>query len=1777
MADLMGKLGQQIKGSVGNFGAGLKSAAMSGNPALFGALAKGIEKGFDNLGDELKKDREDRKKEKQFDEEKAKEQFKLFSDIEKSLKGIKDALEKMLGFGGKGSAKPEFSNFEKALIALGAALASLEGQIGNLIKALSAFKIGGTPGGPLGGILKFVGDIGKLFSGAFRDLLTKFKDLPGFLNDLFKSLSGLFRDLVGKLRGSQLGKLVDELITGFSNFFRDIFGKLKGTQLGKFVEELLGSVKGFFSNIFEKFKGASIGGFVDDMLKSVRGFFTNIFSKFKGDTGIGSFIDDALKTMRGFFSDTFGRIFTRLKNFFDVEIDFFKNLDIKGTINSSIKKIIGVGEDIIKFFGEIGDEIAKLPGFGKLVAMGGKVVRAIPIIGNLIMVLDGIFTAFDTEFLAETLGIAQKNVNWEVRLIGFFGGILGSIFGIFDLIALGMKSLFNIDMTFADGESFQKKATRFITGFIYDFFSYMSGLFKFIGGLLTLDSKTMKEGLVDMELIVEDWLIGFKNFFGSILKVPFAKMTNAVAGAIEYMVNGVVDAMNAFVGFIIDGLAKLPGISKEWAEKTKKNIAVDKIKVGRMDETPYKSQTSRRAEQRRATVEADKKERAKEKDTTGTSSGTDSSTTGSVAPSSLDQLTEDQRRIGRSIYDKFIAAGFSDAQAIGAVANAFAESGFNPRATNINAKESSIGLFQLNQMGGLGQGYNTAYLQNPDNNIAIAIAAANKSRAFLNAKTAEEAARAFSLEVEKPKGGVGEAQRRANLVKSIERAIITKKVSSSSVMSPSSAMAYAGDDDLYMAFPNIYDTKWTGENSVIGYGAQRRGPSSGSYNNVVASNQYNEVAAWRDYQSRGADAMIQLAGDSRQYYTYYRDETERDRRFKQERAGLENQFYETMRSMYRDYLRDVVGPMRMYQKDAQGNIIGGGYVAAQGLLNQPLQDLGKKIFGERYGGAFGNIFTRLAGSYIEQFAGSAVGSILGVDNNAVQKGLYKLAQGDKKGFVEELVFGKTGIPLNMEQAIGGVEGMEQLAKDLAEITGTPFSPLFNFGNQQNNLVEQGRDPFSGFRVTVQDSGEMFYRYADAAGQALAMGGATAGAELIERVRSESGASGTMIRDAQGRIISEGRRSGTLVPPGTAASRIGDRVVNMGTAYIANKVGSLAGNNPYARMALGSATAGGVKALLTGGDMMQGVGKGLGFNISEGLNMFQGFQAMYEAFSGGLVNAAAKITAGVGDMAVKMMQSNSSFLQSTGNFILRNEAVIGKLADVGVGYMAGSTINTMISGGKSMGGTMDTIQQVGIAAASFFFGPIGGAIAGAIGGLLNAAFGHGPTEVKDYGLTGQLGTDTSAQTYVQKHQEGGWFSSDNNWTEYSGADAKTIKALNTAITNIQGAVKTSARMFRFQDVDATEMGGLGRTSGFFRNFVGPLSPGEQALRSNLNYKESYEKMLQSEGFKYQFTVSTMGKSPEEQQQILENLLKDYTDAFIRNSFGTALDRFQKAGERLSETFDRLANASDKFNDIALKLGFTFQNLVKTTDLLEIAAFKDNFIEIYGGMEKFVKNSTFYFENFYTEEERLQNLKLLGEKKMREAIIDAGLEAKYQVSDLVGMAGTNFEEARKKLRTMVDEFTTKNADALAGLLGPDAQKAAIKELAFLQGDLAQSYFVTAKAAEELNKKMTMSAEALKTKWAQLFGRTYTPASGTGTPSQGGVITGNYSVVSGTNASQLSDTSSGAAVNNQVLNNMNNGNTSVVDNSQKTTVINQNVSATDGSSNRVVSPTNVTLSVV
>ena len=1677
MADLVGKLGQTIKGSVSGFGAGFKQAAIGGNPALFGAALGTMEKAFSKKFDEDKKerakDREERRRDRQFDEEKENEQKKVDSDILKSLRNMEKLLEALLGKkGDKGGG------FFAAL------LGNLRKLLGPLLAGLTAF----------------------------------LASLDDVLSDILKAFSGWAKKLAGKGLG-----IIDDLLKAFNNFFRNIFDKIKSLKIGAFVDDLLQNFKNFFKGLFDRFKATSFGKFIDEALKSVKGFFTNLFTqisklgRFFDD--IGKNIDDGFKALKaGRIAELIGEIGTKIKSFFgsffddiakkvpkifDVEVDLFKRLKdvfkaafFEGRLIQSLDDLAevfsskgvlgkfaatlglvfetlktGVVDKVGDVFSKMGDffkGIAELPIVAKIIELGEgglkKIFKAIPVIGNLIMVIEGIFEAFDTESLADSLQKAQKDIGFGDRVVGFLGGLIGSIFGILDLIPMAIKALFGIDMAFEDGETIQKKATRLITGFIGDFFGYFSGLFTLIGGLLTADSVLMKKGLLEMELIVEDWLFGFKNFFGGIIKVPFAKMTNTVAGAIEYMVNGIIGAMNDFVAFVLDKLAVIPGAGG-LAGRAKEALRVEKITLGRMDESPYKPEQSRRrvaAEKIRELEKTEAAEAESKKKAAAASKGSSAATAGGAG-----KLTSE----AQYALDYFMNAGFTPAQAAGLVSNLQAESGASLNTKAVGDAGTAFGIAQWR--GDRAARFKSMYGKDVVNSsldeqlsyVLWELSNTEKSAGakLRGAKTEAEAAAIVDQYYERSSGA-----HRDRRVAGAGMLLASYKPSSGAGTSTST-------------IPSVSPAEKEKEKEIVDA-------------ITILPNQNNE--------------QIDLMQEDAKRQVQYREE---DNKYQKERDALQERFHDTLRRGYENILTRMAGPGG-FGSTAEG----GARSAVEKAISPTMQKIGTKIFGKEMGGEIGQIFTQLGGNYAEQIATQILGPMLfRGDGNQANRFFNSLASGDKKAAKEDLLKGMFGINTGIRSALGYESGMKDIARDLAIVTGTPFDNLFNIDPTANDSSsKQLKDVVSDPIVdATYEAAHMIIE-------------AQQGIVNEERRRGRVGGGG-VARDSKGNIIQQD------MSPAAARGRLVDKGFDL--------LGLKAGQGLSKALGVGDSsllsgvvqgmTQDFIKTGRTGGDytLMGSLGRTLGLDVGPNPGAMEIIQ--------GISNASSKLGRQMGDEAVAMVKGMGGS-DATANMV--GDAVSGAFS-----AYSNVTLKKSLSGEFEVSKGMSTFQDVGIAIASFI-NPVLGTIVALGSAFINRAFGMGKKRTTGTGLTGTLGEDESAiQNYADWHQKGGWFRSNKSGTNYSAADFKLVKGLTDAAKGITTSIRTTAR--------------------------------EMGMHRDPTYMKTF--LAMQESFSLNFgKLNLMGKNEREQQEELLQLLEDYGDAFLEKAFGETLDKFVKAGETLTETFDRLAAASINFNNRMMMFDYSFTKLFKTTDLFELAAINDQFIEFYGGMEKFVTGTERFFEVFYTNEEKQEYARRAGEKALADALYDAAFDEEFakRIREGATLSDT-FEDARKAYRKIVEDFAESNKDLLAS-----NDENAVKQLSKLQNELAASYYTTANAIEQLDRIRGTSKEALTDAARALFdadiaatGRAFATGGVAMGPKTGyaALLHGTEAVIPLPNSREipveLKFPKSELGMNRTFINNViGNGNASV--RSNPTNVISATPMATSGSSaNRVLTP--------
>jgi hypothetical protein len=1651
MADLVGKLGQTIKGSVSGFGAGFKQAAIGGNPALFGAALGTMEKAFSKKFDEDKKertkDREERRRDRQFNEEKENEQRKVDSDILKSLRSIEKLMEALLGK--KGDKEGGF---------FAALLGNFRKLLGPLLAGLTAF----------------------------------LASLDDVLSDILKAFSGWAKKLAGKGLG-----IIDDLLKAFNNFFRNIFDKIKSLKIGAFVDDLLQNFKNFFKGLFDRFKATSFGKFIDEALKSVKGFFTNLFTQI---SKLGSFfetigknIDEGFKALKaGRIAELIGEIGTKIKSFFgsffddiakkvpkifDVEVDLFKRLKdvfkaafFEGRLIQSLDDLAevfsskgvlgkfaatlglvfetlktGVVDKVGDVFSKMGDffkGIAELPIVAKIIELGGeglkKIFKAIPIIGNLIMVIEGIFEAFDTESLADSLQKAQKDIGFGDRVVGFLGGLIGSIFGILDLIPMAIKALFGIDMAFEDGETIQKKATRLITGFIGDFFGYFSGLFTFIGGLLTFDSVLMKKGLLEMELIVEDWLFGFKNFFGGIIKVPFAKMTNTVAGAIEYMVNGIIGAINDFVAFVLDKLAVIPGAGG-LAGRAKEALRVEKVTIGRMDESPYKPQQSRRRVAAEKIKELEKTEAAEaqsKKAAASASYGSSAATAGGAG-----KLTSE----AQYALDYFMNAGFTPAQAAGLVANLQAESGASLNTKAVGDAGTAFGIAQWR--GDRAARFKSMYGKDVVNSsldeqlsyVLWELSNTEKTAGakLRNAKTEAEAAAIVDQYYERSSGA-----HRDRRVAGAGMLLASYKPSSGTGAGTSTPVA-----NEVLGFARTPEDKQKITDAIVDYREQRR-----SSTEKEAQNQVTDAITILPNQNNEQIALMEVDA---QRQVQYRQE---DNKYRIERDALQKRFHDTLKRGYENILTGMAGPGGF-----GGTAEGGARSAVEKAVGPAFEKLGTKIFGKEMGGEIGQIFTQLTGSYTDQIATQILGPMFfGGDTGQANRFFNSLASGNKKNAMEDLIYGMTGAATGFRSAVGYEQGAAQIAQELATLTGTPFDPLFHLDKEQKIAMEQAQATAAPVVDAIHHLGDRIL-----SPQTIPGGGG--------RVTTSSGdvvAASQGIYGPGGYVGTPGYGGGRGGPGGgTGMPATVNALANMGALFLGQKLGvdTRTFGGSIAQAGLGTA----MNAGLSGGNILQALTSmnsvsNMGRSIAiAGGNMFA------KGVEGGVQQMIGSQMASFGG---GMSLGSSGGFQNMGNFGSMNTAgQAGYVAGVIGSALTAKSVSDAFSGGYKSG-VGDAVAVIGS-----FFDPTGGFIAGTVGAIVNRLFGRKAPEVTDSGITGTLGIKSSSlRQYTDILEKGGTYRSDKRYTNYADLDPKVAKAIQGSIGALTDGIKSAGKALGL-DRRPERPSSLDNRGGFFPRLFKKRTDEEQFYFNQLEYYNAFQKLLKGE-FTQDVKVSLKGKSDEEIQEIMTKMIEDFADAYIRDAFGDTLDQFAREGEKLFETFDRLTQSSIAMSDIALKLRYNFNLLNLSLDTFKSADLASTFLDLAGGVEEYAKNIQFYFESFYTAEEQLEYASEKGRQLMQATLERAGLNTAMSVEGLTNMMGESFEDARKAYRKVVEDFIAANGGMEEIVKKGDPE--VIERLAALQGQLAQEYYATTKAIQELDRIKGTSKEALTNAARALF---------------------------------------------------------------------------------------------
>ena len=185
-------------------------------------------------------------------------------------------------------------------------------------------------------------------------------------------------------------------------------------------------------------------------------------------------------------------------------------------------------------------------------------------------------------------------------------------------------------------------------------------------------------------------------------------------------------------------------------------------------------------------------------------------------------------------------------------------------------------------------------------------------------------------------------------------------------------------------------------------------------------------------------------------YSTSEQEIETLNKWERERAGYEEQFLNLLEGDFKDLLYKAVGGREALGVDPRN-------IRLSSLFSDKFDDkitnAVTKVFGDS-AAPYGRIFSKVAGSYADQFVTTVLGPALGATSTDLNRaiGNYLKGSGDWK---EDLIYAITGMPTGMRSALGYEQGIETLSKQLAIFTGSEVTGLFGAGSTGlNNYIER---------------------------------------------------------------------------------------------------------------------------------------------------------------------------------------------------------------------------------------------------------------------------------------------------------------------------------------------------------------------------------------------------------------------------------------------------------------------------------------------------------------------------------------------------------------------------------------------------------------------------------------------------------------------------------------------------------------------------------------------------
>lgn len=354
--------------------------------------------------------------------------------------------------------------------------------------------------------------------------------------------------------------------------------------------------------------------------------------------------------------------------------------------------------------------------------------------------------------------------------------------------------------------------------------------------------------------------------------------------------------------------------------------------------------------------------------------------------------------------------------------------------------------------------------------------------------------------------------------------------------------------------------------------------------------------------------------------------------------------------------------------------------------------------------------------------------------------------------------------------------------------------------------------------------------------------------------------------------------------------------------------------------------------------------------------------------------------------------------------------IGSAMGMAGNAMAGYAAHGLISNGYKVGNgkIMDAAALLG----SAYFGPL----AGVVTGFVSRAFGR---KLKDQGLEGTFGGAEGFSGSSYEFYKGGWFRSDK--TKRRDLDP----GMESALANQFQALQVSTGLM------ATT---LNLSTDTIKNFTADIK---------VSFKGLTEDQIAS-------------KLQEEFDKVQESMAKA--------ALGT--EEYNRLGETSMQTLERLSSNLVKVNSSFETLGFKlFEVSLAGADAANKLA------ERFSGLDAYVSATTTYYDDFYSENEKIET----GVQQVTKAMKTLGLELPttkdefrklVEAQDLTTTSGQDMYAALLKLAPTFSEVADKTKTLTKDLLDY------VKELSRDRGGIASPAEKLYKAREEYSNDLKLA---------------------------------------------------------------------------------------------------------